>query len=244
MPALASAAELAAFALVALRVAPAVLSFSVLSRGLLPAWLGLGVSLALACGLSAGLRLPAMPDAPAWWIAAAARELCLGLTFAIATALPWLALDWAVRVAERPAPELRPLSGLYLFSAALLVLALGGHRAYVGALAATLRDVPPGAAGLSASTFGAGVLASVGSAFALAIALGVPLWTALLLLDVTLALAARAAGGGREVARSPLRGALALLILALMLAPLASRAPELVRASLRDARARVAGAGR
>lgn len=241
----ASAAELAACALVALRVVPAGLALCLLSRGLLPTWLGLGLSLPLACGLAAGLRVPVDESgALAWWIAAAARESCLGLSFAIATALPWLALDWAVRVAERPALERAPLSGLYQLSAALIVLALGGHRAYLGALAATLHDVPPGASGLDAGAFGQGVLAGVGGAFGLALSLGLPLWIALFLLDATLALVARMGGGGRELSRSPLRAALALLILALMLAPLASRAPELVRSSLRDARARVSDAGR
>ena len=240
MSALAPVAELAAFALVALRVVPGGLALSILSRGLVPSWLGIGLALALACGLSAGLRVPDDAPALAWWVAAAARELCLGITFALASALPWLALGWAVRVAEPPELGRGLLSALYLFSAALLVFSLGGHRAYLGALAATLRDVPVGAAGLSSDAFGEGVLSGVGSAFGLALSLGLPLWIALFLLDATLALVARAAGGARELSRSPLRAALALLILALMLAPLASRAPELVRASLRDARAGVA----
>jgi flagellar biosynthesis protein FliR len=246
MPVLASAAELAAFALVALRVLPAGLSLCLLSRGLVPTWVGLGLGLALSCGLSAGLRLPgALPGAlDWWWIAAAVRELCLGLAFAIATAVPWLALGWGVRVAERPVERHAPLSALYLFAAALLVFALGGHRAYLGALAASLREVPPGVGGVDAAAFGDGLLAGIGSAFGLALSLGLPLWIALFLLDATLALAGRAAGSTREVARSPLRAALGLLLLALMLAPLASRAPELVRASLRDARARVSDAGK
>jgi flagellar biosynthesis protein FliR len=245
MPELASAAQLAAFALVALRVLPAGLALCLLSRGLVPTWVGLGLGLALAAGLSAGLSLPSPAQGALgwWWIASAARELCLGLAFAIATAVPWLALGWGVRVAERPAQERAPLSALYLLSAALLVFALGGHRAYLGALADTLRDVPPGLAALDAGAFGDGVLAGVGSAFGLALSLGLPLWIALFLLDATLALSTRAAGGTGELSRSPLRAALALLILALLLAPFASRAPELVRASLRDARARVADVG-
>lgn len=239
-------AELAAFGLVAVRIAPSGVLLGVLSRGFVPWWLGLGLALALAGGLSSGLSLaPAALVDAAWWISAVARELCLGLVFALATALPWIALGWAVRVAERPVLAAHaPLSTLYVLTAALLVLSLGGHRAYVGALSATLLDVPLGTAALEAESLGAAVLAIVGSAFGLSVSLGIPLWTALWLLDATLALVDRFAGGSREAGRSPVRAALALLMFALMLAPLTSNTPELVRTSIREARARVSGLGK
>jgi type III secretory pathway component EscT len=239
-------AELAAFGLVAVRIAPSGVLLGALSRGFVPWWLGLSLALALAGGLSPGLSLSpeALVDA-VWWIPAVARELCLGLVFALAAALPWVALGWAVRVAERPVLAAHaPLATLYVLAAALLVLSLGGHRAYVGALSGTLLDVPLGKGALEAEGFGTAVLAIVGSAFGLSVSLGIPLWTALWLLDATLALVDRFAGGARELGRSPLRGALALLIFALMLAPLTSRTPELVRASIREARGRVSALAR
>jgi flagellar biosynthesis protein FliR len=227
-----------AFSLVAARLAPLGLLCAALSRGLLPVWLGLGLSLALAAGLAVGLPLPsdAALDAP-WWIGALARELCIGGSFALAVALPWLALGWALQGAERAAPGApAPLARLYVLSAVLLVLALGGERAYVAALADSMRDVPVGQLSVRAGAFGPALFAIIGAAFGLALSLALPLWTALWLLDVTLALTGRLAGRGEDVTRSPVRATLALLLFALLLAPLTSRAPELVRRSLRETR--------
>lgn len=237
--------ELLGFGLVAARVVPSGLLLGLLSRGLVPTWIGLGWSLALAAGLSSGVAAPALLTQPGIVLVGLARELCIGLTFALAAAVPLLGLTWGVRIAERPAlPGQVPFTLLYVLTAALLVLSLGGHRAYVGALSGSLLDLAPGGAVLDAPAFLTGLLGIVGDALGVALALGLPLWMALWLIDLTLALVDRARQGSRELLRAPERALLAMLCLSLLLAPLSSRVPELVRGALREARALAVRLGR
>lgn len=237
--------ELLGMALVAARVAPAGLLLALLSRGLVPLWICLGWSLALAAGLSPGVQATLPLDRPTWLLATVLRELCIGLTFALAAAVPLLGLSFATRTAERAATSSRtPMSVLYVLAALLLVLSLGGHRALVGALSASLADVPVGTGTLGREALLVGVAGIVADAFGVALALGLPLWMALWLLDLTLALIDRARHGSREVARTPERALLALLCMSLLLAPLTSRVPELLRHALGEARALVARVSR
>lgn len=245
MSALSSPAELLGFGLVAARVAPSGLLLGLLSRGLVPGFLCVAWSLALAAGLSAGAVVaPALVQLPALWLMGLLRELCIGFAFALAAAVPLLGLSLAVQSAERSAPAApAPVAFLYVSAALLLVLSLGGHRAFVQALSGSLLDVPVGGAVLGRGAFLAGVTGIVGHAFGVALALGLPLWMALWLLDLTLALIDRARQGTRQLARTPERALLALLLLSVLLAPLSSRVPELVREALTEARALVVRLG-
>jgi flagellar biosynthesis protein FliR len=233
--------ELLGFGLVAARVAPTGLLLGLLTRGLVPLWIGLGWSLALAAGLSPGVAAPTVLfEQSGLLLAELLRELCIGLTFALAAAVPLLGLSFGVKLAESPTRVAEaPLSRLYVLAALLLLLSLGGHRALVGALSGSLSDVPVGSAILHRDAFLSAVAGIVANAFAVALALGLPLWMALWLLDLTLALIDRARQGSRELARTPERALLALLCLSLLLAPLTSRMPELLRHALGQARALV-----
>ncbi|HEX6246161.1 MAG TPA: hypothetical protein VFZ61_34795, partial [Polyangiales bacterium] len=71
------------------------------------------------------------------------------------------------------------------------------------------------------------------------LALALPLWVSLWLLDATLGLVARALGHGEPLARSPLRGALGLLLLGLCLGPISAHAPAWLRGGLNEASALV-----
>lgn len=238
--------ELLGLGLVAARVAPSGLLLALLSRGLVPSYLCAGWSLALAAGLSLGVGVaPGLLEQPGLLALGVLRELCIGFAFALAAAVPWLGLSFGVRLAERPQPSVAtPFSLLYVLAALLLVLSLGGHRAFVGALSGSLLDVPLASVELGRDAFLAGVTTIVADAFGVAFALGLPLWMALWLLDLTLALVDRVRQGSREVGRAPERALLALLCLSLLLAPLVSRVPELVRGALGEARALVQRVGR
>lgn len=224
--------------LTALRLVPSGLMLSVLSRGALPAWLGLSLSLALAPALALGGSVERVQQLDAFGIGVCGvRELCLGGAFAAMAALPWLAFGYTLRTSERlglPQPE--ALSRLFLMAALVLCVGLGAPRAYLKALAETLQDVPVGLLVAGRTAWLVETQRALQSAVTLGLALGLPLWIALWLVDVSVGLATRPFGGASEEARAPLRSGLALLLAGLLLAPLASRAPEFVRAALRDAR--------
>jgi type III secretory pathway component EscT len=223
----------------ALRLAPSGVMLSMLSRGALPAWLGLGVSVALAPALSLGSSSPDGWHEPAAFglVVCAVRELCLGAAFACTAALPWLAFGYVLRAAEQAGlPQPEALSRLYLLAALALCVGLGAPRAYLVAWTEALRDVPVGQLATSRADWLLQTGRAVQSALELGLTLGLPLWISLWLIDLCVGLVARAFGAVSEGGRSPLRAGLALLVVGLLLAPLASRAPELMRASLRAAR--------
>jgi flagellar biosynthesis protein FliR len=235
-----------AYALVTARLLPSGLALALLSRGAVPLWLALAITVALAPALALGLDASAvlLAGLPAL-IAALLRELCLGAAFASSAVLPWLALSYATRSLERfEVPALPALSQLYQLSAVATCLALGGHRAYVGAFATSLQEVPLGPLHLAQAGWLHAVLGAVTSALGVGLALALPLWAALWLVDATYALVLRALGTSEPLSRSALRTGLGLLIVALLLAPLTAEAPALVRAALREARAAVSGLAR
>lgn len=231
--------ELLGFGLVAARVVPAGVLLGLLSRGLVPLYLAVGLALALAAGLSGGAVVaPALLATPSLLPLGVARELCIGFCFALAAAVPLLGFGWGLRLAERPlSPGDAPFTRLYVLAAVLLVLSLGAHRAFVQSLAGSLQDVPLGAATAGRDAFLGGLVQIVGDAFGVALALGLPLWMALWLIDLCLALIDRARQGSRDPARTPERALLALLCFTLLFAPLTSRLPELTRTALAGARA-------
>jgi type III secretory pathway component EscT len=227
-----AAQGIASWLLVAARVAPSLLVIVLVLGARVPLWLGLGCSLAIAAGLSAGLPAPAFAaGGPA--LSAGLRELIVGACFASAALLPLLVLRPALSLVEGPAPgERTPWSALYALAAAALLISLGGPRAYVRALSESLVALPLASPSLARGQVLLETQAIVTQAFALAASFALPLLAALWLLDLCLALVLRVAHAGGRLESSPLRRALLVLLLSLLCAPLVSRAPELTRAAL------------
>jgi flagellar biosynthesis protein FliR len=223
--------------LVGARLLPSSLALAQLSRGAVPIWLALAITLALAPALATGLDAsPLLLAGLPTLCVAVVRELCLGAAFVLAGAVPWLALSYTTRGLERfELPALPALSQLSVLTALAACLALGGQRAYVRALATSLQEVPLGLS-LSRAAWLGEVTHAVSVALGVGLALALPLWTALWLIDTTWALVQRALGASTAAERSALRAALGMLLVGVLLAPLAAEAPGLVRAALHEAR--------
>jgi flagellar biosynthesis protein FliR len=222
------------------RVLPLCGFAAALSRGLLPRLVAASLALALTAAFTrpvTGLSLDRLAGA-------GLRELGLGLAFALAALLPVAALGWAARLAEHAVPGLAqprgaPLSKLYALVGVLTFVALSGHRAIVMGLSASLRDVPLGPLSLDPAALAFGAAAFVADAFGFALALAIPLLLSLWVAGALVALAARALAVGHGLDAS-LRGPLYALLAGLLLAPLAARTPEAMRAGLSSARAVIA----
>ncbi|MFW5925609.1 MAG: EscT/YscT/HrcT family type III secretion system export apparatus protein [Myxococcota bacterium] len=136
------------------------------------------------------------------------REAIVGTTFALATALPLHALEWAGRLIDTwrgatLAEVIAPSSGerssptglLYLLLGVALFAVLGGHRLAIAAFAEGLAVAPVGVVTLGTSVsdvaFGAARLSASAIGFALAIA--APVGVTLLAVEASLGLMARAA---------------------------------------------------
>jgi flagellar biosynthesis protein FliR len=118
------------------------------------------------------------------------------------------------------------------------VLSLGGLRALVIGLAESFGDAGLAGRTLDARAFALGAVQLTADAFATAFGVALPLIVSAWLLDLSVALIARVlALGSPASAVSALRPLLLLLAAALLLVPIASRAPELVRAAILAARA-------
>src|SRR3954463_15849021 len=95
---------LVGLALAGARVAPVCLLIAFHTRGIVPQPVALSLTLSLALAFAApvaGLELPSLA-----LLGACARELALGLAFALAVLLPLSALGWAARLAEHAVPAL------------------------------------------------------------------------------------------------------------------------------------------
>lgn len=191
----------------------------VMPLAILAPWLGLRgapvmvrtvVALALTVALvpialPVAAEVPAAPLTIAAWMA---REALVGATFAIATALPLHALDWAGRlvdtwrgasmsevIAPPTGERTSPIGDLQLMMGVAVFLALGGHRLAIGAFAEGLQVVPIGAVQVDQQTL-AGVAFGALRLFAVALAFGVavaaPAAAAIVLGEVALGLVARA----------------------------------------------------
>jgi flagellar biosynthesis protein FliR len=227
------------------RVLPVCGFAAVLSGGVIP-W-PVAMSLALALTAAFVRPLAGLPLDPRL-VGAGLRELGLGFAFALAALLPIAALGWAARLAEHTVLGLAgrkgsPLARLYGLVAVLTFVSLSGHRALVMGLSASLRDVPLGALSLDASALSFGAAAFVADAFGFAFALAIPLLLSLWVAGALVSLAARALGTGAGLDGS-LRAPLYALLAGLLLAPLAARTPDAMRAGLSAARAAIAHIGR
>ncbi len=203
-------AVLAAGFLVAARAAPLTLFAPWLSIRQMPPLLRTALLLGLTIALTplAMASAPTLPLHPLSLLLLAVREVLVGTLFAVATALPLHALDWAGRLvdtwrgaslAQVLAPSTgertSPLGNLYLMFGIVLFVILGGHRVAIAAFADGLGTLPIGhvalATGLPAVTLGAMRLA--GNALAFGLAIAAPAAAAIVLVEVSLGLVARAA---------------------------------------------------
>lgn len=240
-------------ALVAARVAPLTILAPWLSMRAAPAVLRTGLILALTVAL-APLALesaPAIPPGGLTIAMLAAREALVGATFAVASALPLYALDWAGRLVDTwrgasLAEVINPYSGertspigdLYLLMGVVLFVLLGGHRLAIAAFAEGLETVPVGSlamgGGVEDVAFGAARLA--GSALAFAAALAAPAAAAIVLVEVALGLVARAAPQVPVFfAGMPLRAAVGIAAALLGLSILVGELPDAYRNAIDSA---------
>lgn len=196
--------------LVAARVAPVTVLAPWIALRDVPAVVRLAVTTVLTFAL-APLALASAPErapAGAALLLSTFREAIVGTTFALATALPLYALEWAGRLVDTwrgaaLAEVIAPLTGerssptglLYLLLGVAVFAVLGGHRLAMAAFAEGLVVAPVGVLTLGASVsnvaFGAARLSASALGFALAIA--APAGVTLLAVEASLGLMARAA---------------------------------------------------
>ena len=149
----------AAFGLVAARVAPLTVLAPWLSLKRTPPVLRAALVFALTLAFTPiAMSAAEVPDDSlggatyAGWLL---REVLIGALFAVATAMPLYALDWAGRLvdtwrgaslAEVIAPNTgertSPVGDLYLLMGIALFVTLGGHRSALAAFAESLRLAP------------------------------------------------------------------------------------------------------
>ncbi len=226
--------SLAVAFLVAARLAPITVLAPWMTLRDAPATTRGAVMLALSAALAplAAASAPVEFTGGAWVVGALAlREVLLGTVFALASALPLYALDWGGRLvdiwrgasmAEVIAPptgeRTSPLGDAYLLGGVALFAVVGGHRlafaAFAGGLSVAPVGVVPAAATVAAVAGGAGRL--IASALAFGVAVAAPAAAALVAVEVSLGLVARAAPQIPVFfAGMPLRGAVGIAALLL-----------------------------
>jgi flagellar biosynthesis protein FliR len=213
---------LAVLALLALRVAPALVA---LAASIAAPWLGalLGLALAVAlCPLALGNAPRELLLGSQLW-AAGARELARGLVLGLGVWLPLAACGWSGRFAEAyrtssagdvPGPQRGrvegppPLAALFAGGALAVLFASGAHLLVFRALLSSLSDVPLGGAAGSPQAAQSVLLELAGliaRAFSLAFALSTPVLLCVASVALALGLVARIAGSiGASVVRGPL----------------------------------------
>lgn len=235
--------------LVAARVAPLTILAPWLAVRQAPAMLRTAVVLALTFALTplAMQSAPEIPESPTIVAALALREAMVGAVFAIATALPMHALEWAgslvdtwrgSNLAEILAPptgtRTSPMGTLYVMMGVVLFIAVGGHRVALEALADGLAEVPVGTGQILAPdviAFGAARI--FGQALSFAAVLAAPAAVAIVLVEVALGLVARASPQVPVFfAGMPLRAATGLGAALLGLALLVDRLPAAMRGAI------------
>ncbi len=199
--------------LVAARVAPLTVLAPWLTMRQSPPFLRgaliLGLTVALAPLAAEAASVDALLTADALTLVVwGLREALIGVLFALATSVPFFALDWSGRLvdnwrgasmAEVIAPptgeRTSPLGDLHLLVGVALFLSLGGHRLAFAAFAEGLVVAPPGAAQIagSATEIALGVAQLTGAALAFAVAIAAPAAVSLVLVEVSLGLVARSA---------------------------------------------------
>jgi type III secretory pathway component EscT len=162
---------------------------------------------------------------------ALARELTLGLSLAIASSVPVVALEHVGRSLDAWRPSREDAEGLYtrLFAAlaAAAFVAIGGLRVVMRALGDGLVSIPLGAP-LAAADAQSIALASarlVATAVTFTVSLAAPALVALFAAELGIAIAVRAARWGRAL--EPALGVRGGLVLGAALLAIAAALPEL-----------------
>lgn len=227
---------LATSLLVFLRVLPMGIALATFTHGLIP----LPVALSLTLALSAALVPDALAGDAALSFLAALRELSIGATFALALALSVQAAAWAVQLssAADALTELRRrMSVPYALCAGYLVISLRGAEVVIAGLSESLQYAPVGLTTFAGESFALGVAGLAGTALTTAIGFALPLLASVWLALLLIALLGRVLAP-RTLAPFPGGSGLVFTLLAtLLLVPIASRAPEGVRAALSAAHA-------
>lgn len=247
------ARELPLLLLVAARIGPVVVVTPFFSTRGGPATLRLALLLALTLVFAPIARAHAtLPTGPAGLYAL--RELAIGTAWAIAVAVPFHAMDVAGRLADLArgaslaeviAPttgdRTSPLGDLLSLAAVAAFFALGGHRAAMLGLAASLEQAPIGA--LSADgRFGVEAARIVASSLTLGVALALPVLVTLVVVEIGLGLVARASPRVQVFfIGMPLRAGLGLAVLALVLGRAIRALPDTIRGAIADAGALLGG---
>ncbi len=170
-----------------------------------------------------------------------ARELMVGLTFGLATAAPFFALDWAGQLADSwrgasmstvlapgSGEQTSPLGAFYLLLGVTLFFAVGGHRFALEAFADGIIALPPGGTltAEDARTMAMGTAQLLSQALRFAAAVAAPAAACVILAEMTLGLLGRAAPQiPIYFVGMPARSALALVGLLLSLGLLLEHLP-------------------
>ncbi|MCS6798115.1 MAG: flagellar biosynthetic protein FliR [Myxococcota bacterium] len=239
--------------LVAMRLAPLALLAPWLTPKGAPVVFRTALLLALTVAMypSAAAAAPEVPTAAVTLVALSGREVVVGLLFAIVTALPFFAFDWAGRlvdtwrgaamsevIAPPTGERTSPVGDLKLLLAVAVFCALGGHVLALGALGRSFVTLPVGgpAAQLDAGAAALGVARLFGDAVALSLSITAPAAVALVAVEIALGLLARAAPQIPVFfAGMPLRAAVGLLAVLLAARALVELVPGAVEAGLRAA---------
>jgi type III secretory pathway component EscT len=174
------------------------------------------------------------------WLVAVFRELGLGLTFALASAVPLLAAASTGGLIDHWHRSKSRASGshaaLYELVALLSFFELGGHRAWFASYSRTLIDVPLGELAFARVLFLEGVLTIGGDAIALSLSLALPLLVSLWFCELGFALLQRASSGAAVSLLEFVRPVLSALLV-IVTAPLLIEAlPQATRTALSSAR--------
>lgn len=247
-------ANLAGILLAALRLLPAAILSPFLGGPLVPAPVRLGLAVGLGWAGHCASGQPAAPSAAGPLLAAAARELALGVALGPAAALP----VEAARAGGRLVDTLRgaTLSELHvapirqresatgdLLAQWCVVLAAwsGGDRLVVQGLLSTFATIAPGAP-LPPVLLGTAGLRLAGELLAAALSLAAPAAAGILAADLAVALVERVAPGiGVAGASQPARAALGLAAVACAAAAVGGKLASLVAFAARAPVSFVAG---
>jgi type III secretory pathway component EscT len=200
--------------------------------------------LALCLFPSAASAAPALPSGVWALLALSLREALLGLVYALALALPLIALTWSGQLAGRMsgvAGADATLGTLQQWVGLAAFFALGGHRVAIDVLAQGLIARPLGAlsSGNTLANVGGLALGSarlLADAFASALLIALPVGAALLLAELASALSVRAASAPFvSFAIVPARAALLLFVLCVVALFSLSALPDFFRHGLSGA---------
>ncbi|MDD9932486.1 MAG: flagellar biosynthetic protein FliR [Myxococcales bacterium] len=161
--------------------------------------LALAVVLATALWPTALAGAPVLPTSALTLAALAVREVLIGAVYAVALALPLLALRWAggfidrARGAPESESEASALGTLLLWLGVLAFFALGGHRVAIDVLAASVAAHPVGVlqAPADPADLALGSARMLAEAFAAALLVALPALAALLIAELALGLSMR-----------------------------------------------------